>query len=86
MFNSSEWDTWRTAFRETIKLRYDGTRSSKMRLEIWLTKANGNFAEYSLQGAKHAIEYYEEVNGDFDKLRLSYDWIWLQAKFNNKYK
>ena len=86
MFNSSEWDTWRTAFRETIKLRYDGTRSSKMRLEIWLTKANGNFAEYSLQGAKHAIEYYEEVNGDFDKLRLSYDWIWLQAKFNSKYK
>jgi hypothetical protein len=42
----------------------------------------GDFAEYSLQGAKDAVDYYTEVNGDLSKLKLSYDWDWLRARFN----
>ena len=86
LYNTNEWDTWRTAFRECIKLKNSGTSENSERLHAWLTTGIGEFAQYSLQGAKHAIEYYEEVNGDFDKLRLSYDWDWLRTYYQNKYK
>jgi hypothetical protein len=54
-------------------------------LKIWLTVGEGSFSEYSVNGAKDAVEYYEEVNGDLELLRLSYDWPWLRAKFDTKY-
>ena len=80
-FNTDEFSTWRTAFREAIKLRADTSDESKSRLETWLTKATGAFAQYSLQGAQDAVEYYEEVNGDIDMLRLSYEWEWLRTRY-----
>ena len=86
MYNSSEWDTWRTAFRECIKLKASKTEENEIRLNTWLTTAIGDFAEYSLQGAQHAVQYYEEVNGDLTQLRLSYDWVWLKEKFNKIYE
>lgn len=82
VYNSSEWDTWRTSFREVIKLCHAKDSDSKKRLEIWTSVAEGDFAQHSLQGAKDAVEYYESVNGDFEKLKLSYDWDWLREKFN----
>ena len=86
MYNSSEWDTWRTAFRECIKLKASKTEENQIRLNTWLTVGLGEFYQYSLQGAKHAVEYYDEVNGDFDKLRLSYDWDWINCYYKDKYK
>jgi hypothetical protein len=84
MYNTDAWTTWRTAFREALKLRADTSQISKDRLHAWLTIGNGNFAEYSTNGAKDAVEYYDEVNGDLAKLRLSYDWPWLKALFDKK--
>jgi hypothetical protein len=81
VFNS-EWDVWRTSFRESIKLCHATDEQSKERLRIWTTVAEGDFAQSCLQGAKDAVEYYESVNGDFEKLKLSYDWAWLREKFN----
>lgn len=81
-YNTDEFSTWRTAFREVIKLKNDPSDISKDRLDAWLTKAVGNFAEYSIKGALDASEYYDEVDGDFDKLKLSYEWDWLRNKFN----
>ena len=86
MYNSSEWDTWRTAFRECIKLKASKTEENQIRLNTWLTVGLGEFYQYSLQGAKHAVEYYDEVSGDFDKLRLSYDWDWINCYYKDKYK
>ena len=85
MYNTDEFSTWRTSFREAIKLRADENQASKDRLDAWLNIGEGDFAQYSIQGAKHAVEYYESVNGKLDKLRLSYDWPWLQSYFNTKY-
>jgi len=86
MFNTDEFSTWRTAFREVLKLHADSSEVSKQRLRDWLTKAKGDFAEYSINGAKDAIEYFESVKGDMAKLKLSYEWSWLQDYFNKKYK
>ena len=84
-YNTDPFSTWRTAFREVLKLKDEGSYISQDRLNTWLTKAKGDFAEYSLKGAKDADEYYDEVKGDFDKIKLSYEWAWLQEKFTQRY-
>jgi hypothetical protein len=85
-FNTDEYSTWRTAFREALKLRANDDEVSKNRLEFWLTVGSGKFSDYSIEGASHAVEYYESVNGDPDKLKLSYEWAWLRSYFESKYK
>jgi hypothetical protein len=84
-YNTDEFSTWRTSFREAIKLRLEDSTISRHRLKIWSTIGEGDYAQYSIQGAQHAVEYYESVNGELDKLRLSYDWPWLQEYFDKKY-
>jgi len=81
-YNTDSFSTWRTAFREAIKLRMGNDDDSRERLEAWLTKGEGEFAEYSIKGAQDAMTYYDEVNGDFDALKLSYEWNWLREKFD----
>ena len=48
--------------------------STRERLEAWLNKGQGEFSEYSIKGALDADEYHDEVNGEFDNLKLSYEW------------
>jgi hypothetical protein len=85
-FNTSEKETWRTAFRECIKLCNATDSISNSRLHVWLNTAAGQFAEWSLRGAADAVEYHTSVNGEFSKLRLSYEWAWLDNFFSVKYK
>jgi uncharacterized protein YfaT (DUF1175 family) len=88
-FNCSEWDTWRTAFREVIKIKhYASTMNdldAKYRLQRWLNVADGNFADWCLKGAEEAVKYYESVNGDFEKLKLTYDWEWIDSYYRKLY-
>jgi len=85
MYNTDEFSTWRTSFREALKLRADDSQASKDRLDAWLTIGEGDYAQYSINGAVDAVEYYEQVEGDIQLLRLSYDWPWLRSYFNTKY-
>jgi hypothetical protein len=85
-FNTDTYSTWRTAFREVIKLKSDYTDISQERLKIWLTKAKGKFAQDCLRGANDAVEYYDSVSGDIDQLKLSYEWDWLNSYYYKKYK
>ena len=80
-YNSGAWDTWRTSFRECIKLNYAKDKKSKERLQTWMTIATGEFAEYSILGAQQATEYYKSVNGKLQDLLLSYDWEWLITQY-----
>ena len=88
-YNTTPELTWRTAFRECIKLKDDaektGSIESNYRLVIWLNQAEGLHAESSLQGARDALEYYNEVNGDYDKLMLTFEWDWLKQYYATKY-
>jgi hypothetical protein len=86
MYNSDEFMTWRTAFREAIKLKKENSEISLKRLEAWLTKGEGEFGSYSIDGANHGIEYYDSVDGQPEELYLSYEWEWLKKQFDNKYK
>jgi len=88
-YNTTPELTWRTAFREVLKLVDDvektGSIESRYRLDIWLTTAEGYCAGWSLKGARDALEYYELVNGDYDKLMLSFEWAWLKEYYAKKY-
>ena len=88
-YNTTPELTWRTAFREVIKLKDDVVRNdsieSRHRLNTWLHKANGDHAEWSLIGAQDAVEYYDAVEGDYDKLMLSFEWVWLQDYWSKRY-
>jgi len=78
-YASDPWTCWRTAFRECIKLRASLPNvENEYRLEQWLTRDNTK-DQWSIKGAKDAVEYYEEVKGDFTELKKSYDWAWLSS-------
>ncbi len=74
------WSAWRTAFRECVKLRGQTDVESQYRLKKWLTAGAGNpNGQWSIWGAEDAVAYYDEVNGDFDALKKSYEWSWLAS-------
>ena len=88
-YNSDPVMTWRTAFREVIKLIDDVKKTSgiesQYRLKTWLTEAEGQNAEWSIRGAEDAEEYYNKVNGEYSKLMLTFDWDWLKNYYDSKY-
>lgn len=79
-FNKTPLMTWRTAFREVIKLKYSaahGDMEALQRLNVWLTIATGDHSGWCLQGGNDAITYYHQVNGELEKLKQSFHWHWL---------
>ena len=79
-YNDTPWMTWRTAFREVLKLKASlPDVESEYRLNKWLTHGHMSNGEWSVWGAEDAVEYYDSVAGDFEQLRKSYDWAWLAS-------
>jgi len=85
-YNTTPIITWRTAFREAIKLRVDGSDESLARLRTWMTTARGNNCEWSIIGAEDGLGYYDSVNGNHADLMKTFSWQWLENYFNLKYK
>ena len=88
-FNTDPWITWRSAFREVLKLKQEVDLGADVeiqyRLKVWCEKAVGENAEFCLAGSNDALEYYDQVSGNNDALRLSFDWEWLQNYYYKKY-
>lgn len=84
-YNSDAIMTWRTAFREAIKLSIDESDESKDRLNTWLTFARGSYAEWSLIGAEDGVRYAESVKNLPGELMKSFEWSWLNQLFEAKY-
>ena len=88
-FNTDPWVTWRSAFREVLKLKREVDLGAgveiEYRLRLWCERAVGENAEHCLAGANDALEYYAQTNGDYEALRLSFDWAWLKEYYFNKY-
>jgi hypothetical protein len=84
-YNTDPWTAWRTAFREVVKLCRSDDLESLARLDIWLTMSDVDFSDANLACANDGFEYYTQVNGDFDKLKLSYEWDWLRKLYEDKY-
>jgi hypothetical protein len=84
-FDTSPYQTWRTAFREGCKIPWFLEKQPSMegqyRLHTWLNKAQGPHAQWCIQGARDGHAYYQHNKSDFNKLKLSFDWQWLREYF-----
>jgi hypothetical protein len=80
-YADSPWMAWRTAFREALKLRHSlPDVENEYRLSQWLKENyNDDYAHWSHLGAQDAVEYYDDVGGDFAALKKSYEWSWLAS-------
>ena len=77
-YNTSEWSAWRTAFREVLKLRASlPDVENEYRITQWLKHTTSAYNHMSVAGAEDALEYYDQVGGDFAALKKSYEWDWL---------
>lgn len=89
-FNTDPWVTWRSAFREVLKLKREVDQGADVeiqhRLRVWTTQAQGENAEHCLQGAQDALTYYAQVQGRLENLQLSFDWAWLQDYYYSLYQ
>jgi hypothetical protein len=89
-FNTDPWVTWRSAFREVIKLKQEVDNGAgieiRHRLDTWCKRADGENAEYCLEGANDALEFYHSVDADPDELQKSFHWDWIKDWYYNKYK
>ena len=88
-YNTTPELTWRTAFREVLKLKQDVEQNSSIesryRLTTWLENGVGEYAEWSILGANDAVKYYEEVNGNYGDLMNSFEWAWLKEYWSSRY-
>ena len=73
------WIAWRSAFRECLKLKDSlPNMENNYRLTRWLkADTESSITKWSAIGAKDAVEYYDNVAGSFDALRLTYEWEFL---------
>jgi hypothetical protein len=88
-FNSTPYQTWRTAFREAAKLAQfcdeQANIENEYRLQVWLTKAKGLYSEWCLQGARDGYEFYQTNKRMPANLKQAFDWTWLQSYFESIY-
>jgi len=88
-FNVDEFNTWKTAFREVIKIQHNiqqklDLSTNKLRLNHWLLKGEDKiFGSYSIKGAKSALEFYKSHP---DQIRKINDWKFLREKFKDEDK
>ena len=84
VYNMSPWVAWRTAFREALKLKISlPDVENEYRLTQWLSTNPGSQhivnEQWSRWGAEDAVEYFEQVDGEFAALKKSYEWDWLAS-------
>ena len=87
-FNTDEFTTWRSAFRECCKLssrtiERQFEEETQQRLDIWCNVGqDARFGEYSIAGARAGRQYGLENKNNLKELRRINDFDWLQEKFN----
>ena len=80
-YATTPYETWRTAFRECIKLDQQKDVESQYRLKQWYTVGNGEMGIWSKRGAEDALEFV----GMGRDLQLSFEWAWLKEHFDMLY-
>ena len=83
VFNTTPYDTWRSAFREVVKLTVSTDPESQYRITEWLNPLpEAEFHEHALRGAKQAQEYAKQYSNNASELDKINDYDWLKKKFS----
>jgi hypothetical protein len=81
-FNTSEYNTWKAAFRECAKLAKKIDAESLSRLEAWVTpNESADFSKWAKLGAEQGISFARN-NSDITRVN---DYKWLKQEFINNY-
>lgn len=84
-FATSPYEAWRTAFREVVKLTLKDTDLSREWLRTWRSHAEGDYADWVLQGAVDGHEYVLLHKNNTDELLKTERWDWLEEYFIKQY-
>ena len=85
VFNTDPFNTWKSAFRECVKLSSkvidrQNEEETNERLKIWTTVGGDRpYGEFALAGARDGMEF---GLSDGANLKLINDFKWLKEKFN----
>ena len=88
-FNTSPYETWKSAFRECVKLSENLKNNpddleSKHRLLAWTSKSNNaEYAEWCIIGSMNGVSWYNENSHQLNKIN---DFSWLRYMFDSYYK
>jgi hypothetical protein len=86
-FNTDPYSTWRSAFRECVKLSSkvidnQVDTETEERLNVWCTKGQDKtFGEYAILGARAGRKYGLENKNNAEALRKINDYDWLKDQF-----
>ena len=88
-FNTDGFNTWRSAFRECVKLSsgiIEGQLNEETlkRLAVWTTQAHGDFADECLLGARAGSDYGTTYKNDVQALQKINDFAWLRKQYETK--
>jgi hypothetical protein len=86
-FDTDEFNTWRSAFRECAKLASGSISKSNKeetvsRLQIWRTVATGDYSQYAIAGANAGHDYGIEHKSNINQLKLINNRLWLKEQYN----
>ena len=85
-FNTDPYSTWKSAFRECVKLSSSVIKNqhpdTEKRLDIWCTKGSKrSYGKDAIAGAIAGREYGKQHEGDIDALSKINDYEWLKEQF-----
>jgi len=88
LFNTTPFNTWRTAFRECAKIAAGSInnanyKENQLRLQIWKTNGHGKlYGDNAISGARDG-EIFGSANKDnSERLNLINDRVWLRKVFD----
>jgi hypothetical protein len=91
-FNTGEFETWKSAFRECAKLASkvidrQKDKETEERLDIWCTVGEDRpFGKYALTGANLGRAYGEANKGNLKELKKLNDFDWLRKQYDEYYR
>ena len=81
-FNTDAFSTWRSAFRECVKLTLNDDAESKQRLDTWInTRGDEEFTAEAVSGALEGNTFAKENKNNLAELDKINDFKWLEEKW-----
>lgn len=90
-FNTSPFETWRSAFRECTKLSSkiidrQQNKETEDRLQVWRTVGEDRtYGRYALHGANAGAEYGNKHKNNIEALKKINDFRWLTEQFDENF-
>jgi hypothetical protein len=81
-FNTDAFSTWRSAFRESVKLRLSEDSDAQHRLHSWLNPVS--HSEHSSEaklGAQQGVQFADAHKHSVSQLNMINDYDWLQSQW-----